>query len=157
MLPPSDSGISRLSPAPEAAEPYVTSEPGNLFVTDSSTPDSAAAVTVSKHPRLGAHEASLLLSLAPVRRLLFAEVVSVEEPCFMASEFRSRSACWASLSGSCPSYSADMMRVLCCRAWFVRCYEWSSSGRVGKFEQSKTEVSQRIARVPDQVMSWRVQ
>jgi hypothetical protein len=31
---------SLLSPAPEAADPTVTVEPGNLFVTDSSTPES---------------------------------------------------------------------------------------------------------------------
>jgi hypothetical protein len=42
--PPSERGISRLSPAPEAALPYITSEPGSLFRTPSSTPDSAAGV-----------------------------------------------------------------------------------------------------------------
>lgn len=38
--PPSLSGISLLSPWPEAAEPYTTSEPGNFCSTDWSTPDS---------------------------------------------------------------------------------------------------------------------
>jgi len=41
MPPPSSSGISRLSPAPDAAEPYVTVAPGNLFSTSSLTPDSS--------------------------------------------------------------------------------------------------------------------
>lgn len=40
--PPSSTGISRLSPAPEAAEPTVMVLPGNLFVTLVSTPDSVA-------------------------------------------------------------------------------------------------------------------
>jgi len=40
--PPSSTGISRLSPAPEAAEPTFTVLPGNFEVTDSSTPDSLA-------------------------------------------------------------------------------------------------------------------
>ena len=43
MPPPSSSGISRLSPAPDAAEPYVTVAPGNLFSTSSLTPDSSTA------------------------------------------------------------------------------------------------------------------
>ena len=42
ISPPSSTGISRLSPAPEAAEPVVRVLPGNLLVTDSSTPDSVA-------------------------------------------------------------------------------------------------------------------
>lgn len=40
MSPPSSKGISRLSPAPDAAEPTVTVEPGNLVVTASLTPES---------------------------------------------------------------------------------------------------------------------
>lgn len=40
--PPSSTGISRLSPAPEAEEPTLTVEPGNFCVTDVSTPDSFA-------------------------------------------------------------------------------------------------------------------
>lgn len=44
ISPPSDRGMSRLLPAPEAAEPYVTSAPGNLFSTEESTPDSVAVV-----------------------------------------------------------------------------------------------------------------
>lgn len=40
--PPSSKGISRLSPAPEAAEPTLTVDPGNLLVTFVSTPDSFA-------------------------------------------------------------------------------------------------------------------
>ena len=40
--PPSSTGISRLSPAPDAAEPTLTSAPGNLLLTDWSTPDSVA-------------------------------------------------------------------------------------------------------------------
>ena len=40
--PPSSTGISRLSPAPEAAEPTLIVLPGNLFVTLVSTPDSVA-------------------------------------------------------------------------------------------------------------------
>lgn len=38
LMPPS--GMSLLLPAPDAAEPAVTSAPGNLLATDSSTPDS---------------------------------------------------------------------------------------------------------------------
>lgn len=40
--PPSSTGISRLSPAPEAAEPTVMVLPGNLLVTLVSMPDSVA-------------------------------------------------------------------------------------------------------------------
>lgn len=40
--PPSSTGISRLSPAPDAAEPTVMVLPGNLSVTLVSTPDSVA-------------------------------------------------------------------------------------------------------------------
>jgi hypothetical protein len=40
------SGISRFEPAPLAAEPYVTSAPGNFFSTLSSTPDSVAIRTI---------------------------------------------------------------------------------------------------------------
>ena len=42
ISPPSSTGISRLSPAPEAAEPTLIVLPGNLFVTLVSTPDSVA-------------------------------------------------------------------------------------------------------------------
>ena len=42
MSPPSSTGISRLSPAPDAAEPTVTVEPGNLFVAASLMPESEA-------------------------------------------------------------------------------------------------------------------
>jgi hypothetical protein len=42
ISPPSLSGISRLSPAPLAAEPYVAVLPGNLFVAEMSMPDSRA-------------------------------------------------------------------------------------------------------------------
>ena len=42
ISPPSSTGISRLSPAPEAADPVVIVLPGNLLVTDSSIPDSVA-------------------------------------------------------------------------------------------------------------------
>lgn len=41
--PPSEAGISRLSPAPDAAEPTVTELPRNLFVAAVSTPDSFAS------------------------------------------------------------------------------------------------------------------
>lgn len=34
MSPPSSAGISRLPPAPDAAEPTLTVLPGNLAVTD---------------------------------------------------------------------------------------------------------------------------
>jgi hypothetical protein len=44
ISPPSLKGIWRLSPAPEAAEPYVTDAPGNLRSTNSSTPDSRAGL-----------------------------------------------------------------------------------------------------------------
>jgi hypothetical protein len=47
ISPPSDSGISLLSPAPLAAEPYVTLAPGNFFSTEASTPDSAALKFIS--------------------------------------------------------------------------------------------------------------
>lgn len=40
--PPSSTGISRLSPAPDAAEPTLMVLPGNLLVTLVSTPDSVA-------------------------------------------------------------------------------------------------------------------
>lgn len=40
MSPPSSRGISRLSPAPDAAEPTVTVEPGNLVVAASLMPES---------------------------------------------------------------------------------------------------------------------
>ena len=42
ISPPSSTGISRLSPAPEAAEPTLIVLPGNLFVTSVFTPDSVA-------------------------------------------------------------------------------------------------------------------
>lgn len=42
ISPPSSTGISRLSPAPEAAEPTTTALPGNLEVAPASTPDSRA-------------------------------------------------------------------------------------------------------------------
>ena len=40
--PPSSTGISRLSPAPDAAEPTLMVLPGNFSVTLVSTPDSVA-------------------------------------------------------------------------------------------------------------------
>ena len=40
--PPSSTGISRLPPAPEAAEPEMAVLPGNFEVTDSSIPESVA-------------------------------------------------------------------------------------------------------------------
>lgn len=46
MPPPSSTGISRLSPAPDAAEPIWTVLPGNLVVTLASTPDSVAVLIV---------------------------------------------------------------------------------------------------------------
>ena len=42
ISPPSSTGISRLSPAPEAADPEMAVDPGNLLVTDSSIPESVA-------------------------------------------------------------------------------------------------------------------
>lgn len=45
MSPPSSTGISRLSPAPDAAEPTVTSLPGNFLTADSSIPDSTATLS----------------------------------------------------------------------------------------------------------------
>jgi len=42
ISPPSSKGISRLSPAPDAAEPTVTVEPGNLVVAASLMPESWA-------------------------------------------------------------------------------------------------------------------
>lgn len=45
--PLSSTGISRLSPWPEAWEPVLTTEPGNLAVTPSLTPDSVSIQAVS--------------------------------------------------------------------------------------------------------------
>lgn len=46
ISPPSSTGISRLSPAPDAADPIFTSPPGYLFTAASSMPDSVA-VTIN--------------------------------------------------------------------------------------------------------------
>lgn len=89
--------MSLLSPAPEAAEPYVTDAPGNLLSTDWSMPDSFA-------------EGELVLGKT-VRgmggRVPESEVEPV--PFFRASEFRSRSACFARSRGFVFLYSADMV------------------------------------------------
>ena len=54
MSPPSSTGISRLSPAPEADEPTLTVLPGNLVVTFVSTPDSFAILgSAGEEPYIG--------------------------------------------------------------------------------------------------------
>ena len=86
------SGISLLSPAPDASEPYFTSAPGNLFSTEVSTPDSYFKSTLRFRQKLQywyrVH--TLVLSLAPL----------FPSPVLAALELRSRSACWAMASGS---------------------------------------------------------
>ena len=51
MSPPSSGGISRLSPAPDAAEPDTAVLPGNFDVADSSIPDSVAGMMIQHNIR----------------------------------------------------------------------------------------------------------
>lgn len=83
--PPSSTGISRLSPAPDAAEPTLMVLPGNFVVTDSSTPDSIAP----KRQFVECFSGARILPESDTFR-----------PCFASLEFSERSACCAIEIGS---------------------------------------------------------
>ena len=99
--PPSSTGISRLSPAPEAAEPTFIVLPGNFSVTEVSTPDSVAA-------RVGVLLVGGILKGEGIGRGWLLES-AVLVPCLAWWELRSRSAWRARAMGSWPSYSLDMV------------------------------------------------
>jgi hypothetical protein len=118
------SGISRFEPAPLAAEPYVTSAPGNFFSTLSSTPDSVAIriIKLAKVHSTVAEPFCYSRSISPIlcteddgRVRRWTDLLDVLAPLLAscpflaASEPRSCSACLATLKGSVFLYSADMV------------------------------------------------
>lgn len=126
--PPSSTGISRPSPLPDAPDPTWTVLPGNLAVTDSSTPEDSVAVLV--FARVSYVNVRMIGGFARpgkggwVGRGVVGEgggcrkeqgkrterrIVLEPCPCFAACEFRSRSACWAMARGSRSWYLADMV------------------------------------------------